>query len=274
MREDSTIMSRLFGVLGLSGVPREIPRPGRGMTGCWGLGATMHQATPHQETVKQRPINQDGETGQPDRRALLKRALAACVLAGVTIPPRAADAQGADPRQPIVDLNAALQAGMRQGAAPFQQRFDRLAPVIDRVFDLDAILRSSAGLRWTSLNEAAQRSIFSIFRTFTIASHVSNFDQDNGEKFEVLPQLRASGNDQIVQSVLMTPKGERIKIDYVMRAGAGGWRVVDVLLDGSISRVAVQRSDFRALLTSGDPAPLIDSLRRKVAELSGGAMRP
>ena len=86
--------------------------------------------------------------------------------------------------------------------------------------------------------------------------------------------MRASGADQIAQSLLITPKGERIRIDYVMRAGAAGWRVVDVLLDGSISRVAVQRSDFRALLGSGDPAPLIDNLRRKVAELSGGAMRP
>ncbi len=35
---------------------------------------------------------------------------------------------------------------------------------------------------------------------------------------------------------------------------AGGWRIVDVLLDGSISRVAVQRSDFRSLLGNGGAA--------------------
>ncbi len=58
-----------------------------------------------------------------------------------------------------------------------------------------------------------------------------------------------------------------IRIDYVMRGGAGGWRIVDVLLNGSISRVAVQRSDFRALLESGNPAALIDSLKRKVCRV-------
>ena len=207
------------------------------------------------------------------RRAVLGMA-AALAMTGV-IHPETAHAQGADPRQPIAELNAALQAAMRLGGG-FQQRLDRLAPVIDRVFDLDTILRSSVGLRWNSLSEQARQSVFSIFRIFTIASYASNFDKDGGEKFEVLPQLRASGADQVVQSLLITPKGERIRIDYVMRAGAGagGWRVVDVLLDGSISRVAVQRSDFRALLGSGDPAPLIDNLRRKVAELSGGAVRP
>ena len=68
--------------------------------------------------------------------------------------------------------------------------------------------------------------------------------------------------------------GDITKLDYVMRQADGLWRVVDILFDGSISRVAVQRSDFRALLASGDPTPLIDSLKKKVVELSNGAMRP
>ena len=37
-----------------------------------------------------------------------------------------------------------------------------------------------------------------------------------------------------------------------MRDDNGVWRAVDVLLDGSISRVAVQRSDFRKILANGD----------------------
>ncbi len=41
-----------------------------------------------------------------------------------------------------------------------------------------------------------------------------------------------------------------------------------MLLDGSISRVAVQRSDFRTLLTGGDADALIASLRTKIADLS------
>ena len=46
---------------------------------------------------------------------------------------------------------------------------------------------------------------------------------------------------------------------------------VDVLADGSISRVAVQRSDFRRLVARGGAQALIDSLNQKTADLSGGA---
>ena len=181
----------------------------------------------------------------------------------------------ADPQQPISRLVYRAASRYAHGpCAAFQQRFDKLAPVIDRVFDLDAILRTSVGLRWGSLDEAARQSLFTVFRTFTIASYTANFDKDGGEKFEVQPQTRASGADMVVQSKLIASNGDPIRIDYLMRGGAMGWRVVDVLLDGTISRVAVQRSDFRALLASGDPTALIDSLKRKVVELSGGAMRP
>ena len=164
---------------------------------------------------------------------------------------------------------------MRMGPkAPFQQRFDLIALVADRALDLDTILRVSVGLRWSALDETARKSLFTVFRAFTIASYAANFDKDNGDRFEVLPEVRTSGADRIVQSKLIVSDGAPVRIDYVMRDGTGGWRVVDVLLDGSISRVAVQRSDFRALLASDDPAPLVASLSRKVTELSGGALRP
>jgi phospholipid transport system substrate-binding protein len=183
-------------------------------------------------------------------------------------------AQAADAQRPIAELNQALESVMHMGrGVPFQQRFDLVAPVIDKVFNLEAILQTSVGLRWSSLDEAARRTLFTVFRAFTIASYTANFDKDNGEKFEILPQTRASGSDIVVETKLIASNGEPIRIDYVMRGGAGNWRVVDVLLDGSISRVAVQRSDFRSLLSSGDPGPLIDSLRKKVADLSGGAIR-
>jgi phospholipid transport system substrate-binding protein len=59
-------------------------------------------------------------------------------------------------------------------------------------------------------------------------------------------------------------------MDYVMRDDTGIWRAVDVLLEGSISRVAVQRSDFRRLLNRGGATALAQSLRSKSANLSDG----
>jgi hypothetical protein len=46
-----------------------------------------------------------------------------------------------------------------------------------------------------------------------------------------------------------------------------------VLADGSVSRVAAQRSEVRSVLADGGGAGLLVSLRRKTAELSGGILQ-
>jgi phospholipid transport system substrate-binding protein len=87
-----------------------------------------------------------------------------------------------------------------------------------------------------------------------------------------VPELRSAGADEIVQTRIDGAGGTTHRIDYQMRQTPDGWRAVDVLLEGSISRVAVQRSDFRSYLASNSPEPLIESLRQKVASLSGGSL--
>jgi phospholipid transport system substrate-binding protein len=209
----------------------------------------------------------------PNRRWLLGAMLAAALIrrgAGqAQADPRAAQAQ-----QSVGELYSGLQVVMRMGkAAPFQQRFDQLAPVIDRTFNLEAILRTSVGLRWASLDDTTRRALFSVFRSFTIASYTANFDSNDGMRFEVLPQIRPSGEDLVVGSRLLPRNGDPVRIDYVMHFGQTAPQIVDVLLNGSISKVAVQRSDFRSLLASGSATPLINSLKQKVADLSGGTIR-
>ena len=76
----------------------------------------------------------------------------------------------------------------------------------------------------------------------------------------------------MVATRIVPAGGEPTRIDYVMRRGPAGWQAVDVLLNGSISQVAVQRSDFRTSVAAGDASALIANLQRKVAELSGGAL--
>jgi len=182
-------------------------------------------------------------------------------------------AAAADATAPIAALNDGLISSMRDGrATPFQQRYARLGPLVDRAFDLKTILQASVGARWSSLPPDQQARLLTLFRAFTVASWVSNFSAYDGEQFELSPTTRASGAEQVVETRLVPPKGDAIRIDYVMRSAPDGWRAVDVLLDGSISRVAVQRSDFRKLLDPGDASALIASLEKKVSDLSGGAL--
>jgi phospholipid transport system substrate-binding protein len=206
-------------------------------------------------------------------RRLHRRHLLCLALAGAVTPRLALAGASRDPAAPIAALYAALEALMRLGPdMPFRQRFHRIAPVIDGTLDLPTILRSSVGARWTTLDPATQVALHRAFRRFTIATYVANFDKYDGERFELSPTFRQIGADQVVQSHIIQGSGEPIRLDYVMRQTDAGWRAVDILLDGVISRVAVQHSDFRAVLRDGGAPALIASLEHKTADLAGGSM--
>jgi phospholipid transport system substrate-binding protein len=205
-----------------------------------------------------------------DRRAALR--LITLVLAGAA--PGVARAQ-TSAVVPIQQLCATLVKIMRMGrSSPFEQRFETLAPVIERVFDLQTILEVSIGPTWPNFPPDQQAALQAAFRRYTVASYVNSFDNYNGQRFDVSPETRTLGNgDQVVQSKIIPQSGEAHALDYVMHDVEGDWKVVDVLADGAISRVAVQRSDFRRLLTRGGALALASSLQQKTMDLGGGAGR-
>lgn len=195
------------------------------------------------------------------------------LLALVSLPV-AARAQGAGPSAPIAVLDNALLNAMKAGkATPFPKRFNMLAPAIEQALDLPQILRASVGLVWADLPASQKTQLAQVFRDYTVANYAANFDSYSGQSFRILPTTRSAGADRIVETEIVPASGTPTRIDYVMRQTAQGWKAVDVLLTGAISRVAVQRSDFRSLLRSGNATALIASLQRKVSSLSGGTLR-
>jgi len=204
-----------------------------------------------------------------ERRNLLRFAIPVLIVA--TGLPRGAVASAVSAS--VEQLHAALLQVMKAGkSAPFRQRYDVLAPVIDRTFDLEDILKISVGPRWVGLPPELQAALKEAFRRYTIATYVSNFDSFSGQRFEIQPGSMAAGADQIVQTRIVPASGEAHRPDYVMRQAGGAWKVVDVLADGSISRVAVQRSEIRAVLANGGGPALLERLQKKTTEMSGGQL--
>jgi phospholipid transport system substrate-binding protein len=118
-----------------------------------------------------------------------------------------------------------------------------------------------------------QGALADAFRRYTIASYVANFESYSGERFEIGPAVRAVGGDRVVSTRIVVPSGTSHALDYVMRQEGGGWKVVDILAEGSISRVAAQRSEMRSVLAGSGSTGLLVSLRQKTAELSGGILQ-
>jgi phospholipid transport system substrate-binding protein len=197
------------------------------------------------------------------RAAALTLALAAPMYA-MADPPEAA---------PVVALDNALIASMKAGSAgaSFQTRSAALDPIIRQSYNLAVVDQNSVGLLWSTLPAAQQQQLAQVFEQFTVASYVSQFNAYGGEQFQLLPTEKSLGAKKIVETQLVPGDGSApTELDYVVQNGANGWQISDVLLNGTISQVAIHASDFSSLVTSGDASQLISALKAKVAALSSG----
>jgi phospholipid transport system substrate-binding protein len=209
------------------------------------------------------------------RRSILGLlAVAALPLTGRAMLGRAHAEVVPDAASTIRHFNDALLSAMKSASQQdFGRRFQALAPAVDQAFDLPAVLAVSVGPSWVSLSADQQNRLLSAFRRYTIASYVASFNNFNGQTFTVAPENRSLDAGRVVVQSRITPvNGDGTELDYVMKPTPAGWKVVDVLAAGSISRVAVQRSDFRHLLSSGGGDALLASLERKATDLSGGVL--
>ena len=183
-------------------------------------------------------------------------------------------AQAADPSASIKTLDAALLVALKTSAQQFPARYAALAPAVDQAFNLPQILQTVVGLRWSSIPADQQKSLLATFRAYTISNYASNFTNGADTQIKLLPETRTIGADRVMETEIVPKTGSSTRLDYVMRQGTAGWQAVDVLEEGTISQVAVQRSDFRSLLSAGGAQKLTASLQAKIDTMSGGTIKP
>jgi phospholipid transport system substrate-binding protein len=145
----------------------------------------------------------------------------------------------ADATTTITRFNEALLAAMRSsGQTTFSRRFQVLAPAVDQTFDLRAVLAISVGPSWANLSPDLQGRLLDAFRRYTVASYVANFDSYDGQRLTVSPNTRSLDAGRVVVESSFEPRrGDATEFGYVMQQTSSGWKVVDVLATGSISRV-------------------------------------
>ena len=146
-------------------------------------------------------------------------------------------------------------------------RYEKLAPAIRGTFDLAAMTRIAVGPDWNSIPSEQQAALIDSFTRMTNATYASRFDGYSGERFEVEPTPEARNSGRIVRTRLIQSTGEPIALNYLMRGADDNWKVVDVYLSGTISELATRRSEFGAILKSGGPNALIESLRQQAEKL-------
>lgn len=181
-------------------------------------------------------------------------------------------AAGPDPEAVARELNAGLLAVMKESATlDYQARFDRLGPVVDAAFDVPFMAEKSLGRDWDGLDAETQAAWVALFREFMIANYAGRFTGYKNESFEQLGREEGAYDTVMVKTRLVVPTEEDVDLDYRLRETADGWRVVDVYLKGSVSELALRRSDYTAVVKRGGFEELSTYLRGKIEALKTGS---
>ena len=109
------------------------------------------------------------------------------------------------------------------------------------------------------------------FERFTVANYAGRFTGYSGQSFETFREQESKHGTVLVYSRLVSENGDTVQLNYRLRPTEDdGWRIIDVLLNGTISELALRRSEYSSLIQrEGFPA-LMSALKKRIDTLAKG----
>jgi phospholipid transport system substrate-binding protein len=144
------------------------------------------------------------------RRGLLLAGIAVTALAMPTVlvmpsqPAMAASAsQAAAPVGPVQRLDNALIDVMKNGQAlKFEGRYEKLAPVLNAVFDVPAMTKIAVGPMWNDASETDKATMVEVFGRYMTTMYAARFKAYSGQTFEIADSKQRDGGRVLVMTKL------------------------------------------------------------------------
>jgi phospholipid transport system substrate-binding protein len=183
-------------------------------------------------------------------------------LAGLTLL-CSGEAVGANALDTVQSFYDTLLTTMRHGNELGQSgRFIRLQPVVHSIFDVSFMARMAIGSGWATLPSAQQQQVIEAFERYIAAIYADRFDTYSGEQLQILGEHLSSAGTVVITRIVDS-KGETENLNYLMRSNGSMWQIADVFLNGTISELAVRRSEFASIRQKQGVDGLIAELNRK-----------
>ena len=204
----------------------------------------------------------------PALRRRLAGTLVLPLVLGVVATPRAA---GGPATATIAKLNDTLLAVLKNAETlGFQGRLEKLKPAVADAFDLPFMAEKSIGRYWKPLSDADKARWVALFQEYTAATYAGNFDHFANQRFEISGEEPSQNDTTVVHTTLVDPGSETTALDYRLHQTPKGPKVIDIYLKGTVSQLALQRSDFTSVLERGGLDALTTTIRRKIDDLAAG----
>ncbi len=172
----------------------------------------------------------------------------------------------------VVDALHEMLVGVMQRADElgFDGRYERIDPVLRDLFDLDFMAAKTVGRHWRRLETDDRRRLLETFAQFTISTYAGRFNGFGGESFERVSTTEAPRDRRYVRTMLHRPDDEDLEINYLLHERGGRWRIIDVLLRGTVSELALRRSEYTSVIARDGFEALLANLQEKIGDLARG----
>jgi phospholipid transport system substrate-binding protein len=178
------------------------------------------------------------------------------------------------PAATVEELHAQMVAVMEQAATlGYQGRAERLSPALTRAFDLPFMAEKVVGSRWRDLSPEDQARWVQTFTALSVATYASRFNGYSGQRFETLREEPGAGGTVLVRTRVIDPGHEDIQLDYRMRQQGGRWLIIDVFMNGTVSELALRRSEYTSVLQREGFEALVANAERRIADAASDRAR-
>jgi len=242
-------------------------------------------ASPADQTAPHQDIQNDARTdGQPEA---VTEPVAAAAAGGVAV----TDGDGAtdvasdgaadvasepqsvtETTRVIAELNAALlNVLQKSNDLDYAQRFALLAPTLESTFDLEYMARQVVGRGFLDLDEESRARWYQLFAAYMTANYASRFDHFANQRFEIIGEDPGAKGTVLVRTRVLEPTKDPVALSYRVRETDGTCKVIDVYLKGTVSEIALRRSEYASVLKREGFDALVTSVEARIEKLAASA---
>lgn len=202
----------------------------------------------------------------------LPRLLLTLAMAAAAVLPLRLAAAAETPAATVEALHQTLVTVMREAAeVSVEDRYARLAPTLTATYDFNTMTRLAVGAAWTEAPADQRAALVQAFSRLSIATYAKRFSGYSGERFETVGEKPGPRGTTLVETRLVRPADPPVPLTYVLQKQDGGFRIIDVILEGAISELAVRRSEYAQVLRQGGVDALTRLLDGKADEMLRGS---
>ncbi len=198
---------------------------------------------------------------------MLRRFIVAFALTLMPPAAYAADDSKADAHATLERFHNGISSVLKASSGlDFQGRTNLLCPVLEQAMAIKRQSARAVGARaWNTWSQDQRDAYAAYYRDYLCASYADRFDADVGQTFHIVGERPGPRGSLLLLTEVRVPGTQPVAINYVMQEINGRWGIIDLFLDGTISEVALRRSEFAAVLRDQGYDALITAIAEKTA---------